>query len=96
MDREKITQTYDYGTLIDAAEKDAARGCGLSDVLYESRVQETYRRILADAPDSAHSATEAALKARGFDPDFEPYQAQAGECSLTGIDEHYCPCGKHL
>ena len=86
---------YDYAKLIKTAEDEALRGCGQSDVLYESRVQASYACILENAPDAERSATEAALKARGFDPDFTPYQARAGECSLTGIDEDCCPCGRH-
>jgi hypothetical protein len=81
--------------LIEIAENEAARGCGQSDVLYESRVQAAYAQILAQAPDTERIATEAALKARGYELDFTPYKAKAGECSLTGIDEDCCPCGRH-
>lgn len=80
---------------IEAAEKEAARGCGLSDVLYEARVQAAYAQILASAPDNERSDAEAALKARGYDPEFEPFVAAPGECSVTGIEEHWCPCGRH-
>ena len=86
---------YDYKNLILVAEVEAAQGCGQSDVLYESRVQASYARILEHAPEAERSATELALKSRGFEPDFTPYQARSGECSLTGIDEDCCPCGRH-
>ena len=81
--------------LIKAAESEAAHGCGQSDVLYEKLVQAAYESILDQAPESERSETEVALKKRGFDPDFMPYQAAKGECSLTGIDEYCCPCGRH-
>ncbi len=81
--------------LIEDAEAEAARGCGQSDVLYEARVQAAYQGILARAPESERADIEATLRERGFDPDFEPYQAGEGECSLTGIDENCCPCGRH-
>lgn len=77
-------------------ERKAFSGCGLSDVLYETRVQDGYASILAQAPESERAATEAALRARGYDPDFTPYQAGDGECSLTGIYVDCCPCGQHL
>jgi hypothetical protein len=86
---------YDVGVLIKAAEKEAAIGCGQSDVLYELRVQGAYERILLNAPTEQRQVTEAVLRTRGYDPDFVAYEAQEGECSLTGIDEDCCPCGRH-
>lgn len=87
--------SYDVNALIQAAEKEAAHGCGQSYELYERRMQDAYERILQDAHIEQRQATEAALRARGYDPDFVPYEAQEGECSLTGIDENCCPCGRH-
>ena len=81
--------------LIGAAEKEAAQCCGLSDVLYEARVQAAYASILANSLDCAREATKATLVARGFDPNFEPYEAREGECDLTGIETDCCPCGRH-
>ena len=69
--------------LIEDAEKEAARGCGQSDVLYEARVQAAYASILDRAPEAERPETEAALRKRGVDPDFVPYEAGEGECSLT-------------
>lgn len=80
---------------IKAVEAEAQRCCGCSDVLYESLVQASYASILAQAPVADREATEAALKDRGFDPNFEPYEAAEGECDLTGIDVDCCPCGRH-
>ena len=80
---------------IETAEADAAHGCGLSDVLYEARVQAAYAAILSKASDADRGQIEAALRQRGFDPDYEPYHARDGECSLTGIDVDCCPCGCH-
>ena len=82
-------------TLIKVAETEAARGSGLSDVLYEARVQNNCRSILQQATGAERAETEATLKERGFNPDFVPYQAREGECNLTGIDEDCCPCGRH-
>ena len=86
---------YDYLFLIYDAEMSASEGCGQSDVLYESRLQAAFARILADAPAEAKADTEAELLKRGFNPNFQPYQARPGECSLKGIDENCCPCGHH-
>lgn len=86
---------YDYLARIDRAEQEASAGCGLSDVLYESRVQASYAAILQAAPAQEREATEAALRARGFDPNFTPYRSGERECSLTGIDVDCCPCGRH-
>lgn len=80
---------------IEHAEAEAARGCGQSDVLYETRIQAAYQEILDRAPKSERAETEAVLRERGFNPDLEPYQAGEGECSFTGIDENCCPCGRH-
>ena len=80
---------------IEQAARKAASGCGQSDVLYEKRVQESYRGILEAAAPEARESTEAALRKRGFDPDFVPYQAGENECGLTGIDVWCCPCGRH-
>lgn len=80
---------------IEFAERDAAQRCGLSDLLYESRVQQAYADILGGAPASHRLETEAALRSRGFDPDFLHNSAAAGECRLTGIDLDCCPCGQH-
>jgi hypothetical protein len=89
------TALANLDAIIDAAEAEAAHGCGLSDVLYEARVQAAYEAILEKAPATERAATEIALRKRGYDPDFVPYQAGEGECSLTGIDEDCCPCGRH-
>lgn len=80
---------------IKAAEAEALRGCGQSDVLYEARVQAAYGSILQEAPESEKRRVEAILRRRGYDPDFEPYKAGEGECDLTGIDIDCCPCGRH-
>lgn len=80
---------------IKAAEEAANRGCGQSYELYEARVQAAYAAILAEAPEANREATEATLRSRGYDPDFEPYEAGPGECDLTGIDVDCCPCGRH-
>lgn len=80
---------------IEACETEAARGCGQSDVLYESRVQGAYQSILDQAPEADRAQAEVILRQRGYDPDFEPYEAGEGECSVTGIDENCCPCGRH-
>jgi hypothetical protein len=80
---------------IDHAEAEAARGCGLSDVLYAERVQDAYADILDQAPPSEKEEVLNVLKGRGFDPNFKKYEPEEGECSLTGIPENCCPCGRH-
>ena len=90
-----MTFLDDLPALIERAESDAAKGCGQSDVLYDARVQGSYAAILAKAPEEDRAATEDALKKRGFDPEFTPYEAQEGECDMTGIPTDCCPCGHH-
>lgn len=80
---------------IEAAEAAANRGCGQSYELYEARVQAAYAGILAAAPGNEREETERVLRGRGYDPDFKPYEAGPGECSLTGIEVDHCPCGRH-
>ncbi len=78
-----------------AAETEAAKGSGQSDVLYESRVQAAYEALLNESPDSEKDKVFEILSERGYEPDFEPYQAEEDECSLTGINTDCCPCGQH-
>lgn len=80
---------------IDAAEARAYHGCGLSDVLYEPRVQPAYASILERAPESDREEVAKVLRQRGFIPEFVPYKPEEGECGLTGVDQHSCPCGRH-
>jgi hypothetical protein len=80
---------------INEANTSAMKGCGLSDVLYEKQLQSSYERILSAAPACLEKATKMLLMEHGYDPEFEPYQAQEGECRLTGIDIDHCPCGRH-
>lgn len=80
---------------IQAAEAEAARGSGSSDVLFESRVQAAYSSILESVPDADKDRAEAILKERGYDPDPTPYEPDEGECDLTGIEIDCCPCGRH-
>ena len=82
-------------SMIDRAEREAALGCGLSDVLYEERVQVSYASILANLAPEDRVAAEPILRVRGYDPDFTSYQAAQGECSMTGIREDCCSCGRH-
>jgi len=70
-------------------------GCGLSDILFESRMQSSFEAILSEAPQCDYEQTKEILKEYGYNPHWEPYEASEGECSLTGIDEYCCPCGRH-
>ncbi len=80
---------------IKVATANAFRGCGLSDVLFESRLQQALAGILAQASDEDRPVVEAVLLESGFDPHFEPFEAEPGQCSLTGIEVDCCPCGRH-
>lgn len=80
---------------IQAAESEAARGAGQSDIVYEARVQYAYEALLDEAPEADKPEVEAMLRERGYDPDEEPYTPGEGECRMTGIDAHCCPCGNH-
>lgn len=86
---------YDYRTLISEAEKNAAHGCGASDVLYASRLQVAFEGILEGAPEELKDEVLQALKDGGFEEEWEPFVADAHECSMTGIDIDCCPCGRH-
>lgn len=80
---------------IKAATDSAYRGCGGSDVLWAERMQDSLQAILNVAPQDVKEEAQKALCAYGYDPNFKPYEADEGECSLTGIEEHCCPCGRH-
>lgn len=84
---------FDVHTRIKLAQKEAVVGCGLSDVLYEANLQSLFSAILHASPVEERVTTAAALKAAGYDPEYKPYQPLQGECSLTGLDKDYCPCG---
>lgn len=88
-------KTHDIDSLIQDAERRAGQGCGQSDLLYERRVQAAYATILLQAPDAVREETRVALIARGFDPNYVPDEVAPGQCSLTGIDDQWCPCGRH-
>jgi hypothetical protein len=75
--------------------EDAAKGCGLSDVLFSERLQDGIEAKLSDIPQEHYEDALAIAKEQGYDPDYTPYEAREGECSLTGIDEYCCPCGRH-
>lgn len=79
----------------DQAAAEAMRGCGLSDVLYASRMHSSYLFILEQASDAERHEVEAILLGHGYDPNFEEFVAGEGECELTGIDVDHCPCGRH-
>ena len=82
-------------TKIKNAQTEAIKGCGLSDVLYEKTVQKSFASLHAAGPECLQKVTDQLLRSHGYDPEFEPYQAQEGECRLTGIDIDCCPCGRH-
>lgn len=81
--------------LLEVAETEAENGCGLSEVLYDARVQSAYANILGRAMDAEHAEIEVVLRKRGYNPESALYQAAEGECRLTGLDEDCCPCGRH-
>lgn len=80
---------------IQAAESEAARGSGQSDVLYHARVNEAYEALIDEAPEEDKAEVEAMLRERGYDPDEEPFTPGENECSMTGINVDCCPCGNH-
>lgn len=85
-----------YRELIEKAEKEAGRRCGLSDVLYDRTVQKSYAQILLSSPEVIKDELEAALRLRGYNPDGKTMQdTPEGTCSTTGIEDDYCPCGQH-
>jgi hypothetical protein len=90
-----VTSNLTLQERIESAASTAYRGCGLSDILYESRLQAAFRGILSTALEHERDAVEAQLRKAGFDPEFKEYQAADGECDLTGIDIDHCPCGQH-
>lgn len=86
---------YDYQALAEEAATNAARGCGLSDVLYENRIQGAYASILDNSPEELRAEVSEFLQKKGYEPNYAPYEPEADECSITGIEPHCCPCGRH-
>jgi hypothetical protein len=81
---------------INQATAGIAAGCGGSDVLFEQRMHNALAGVLAQAPEGEREAVEAELiEEYEFEPNFEPFEAAPGECSLTGITVNCCPCGHH-
>lgn len=80
---------------IDEVTKRASFGCGQSDILYQSRLQDGMQLILDRTPIEQREKVLAALTWHGYDPDYSPYEPEEGECGLTGIDIDCCPCGRH-
>lgn len=82
-------------TQFEEAAAEADRGCGLSYELY-------VRRFSADA-NSLLAAIEPALRDEaiqiaaefGYDDGEEEPDYGPGVCTLTGIDDYCCPCGRH-
>lgn len=90
------TSQYNCRALIERAALHAASGSGLSDLLFETRLQAAYKAILDEAPVELRPAIEGELLDRGFDPHHVADAVGPGRCSMTGIDEDCCPCGYHL
>jgi len=86
---------YDYNTLIANAIKSSNQSCGQSDVLFLDRLQASFENILNNAPEQYRNETEAALIKHGYERDYNPYEPSDNECSITGIEEDSCPCGRH-
>lgn len=95
---------HKYAERISSAENAANQGCGLSDVLYERRVQAAYAEILRSAHESERTELKGVLLARGYDPAFDAERESntrddgdygPHECGLTGISADCCPCGNH-
>lgn len=93
--KKRMQTLTEIQTQIKAAKAEALRCCGQSDVLYESLRQAAYRSIMELASNEDRLVVEAELREEGFDPDFAPYVAAEGECSLTGIEVNCCQCGYH-
>ena len=91
-----MTQFADtFAAQVSAASKQAAQGCGCSDVLYEQRFHDQVSALLASLPAEQHAEGLTIATRAGYCEDFEPFRPAAGECALTGIDTDCCPCGRH-
>ncbi len=85
----------EFKEICERISKNAAKGCGLSDVLFSERLQAGIEAQLANIPQQHYQEALAIAKEQGYDPDYTPYEAGPGECSTTGIDTWCCPCGQH-
>ena len=80
---------------LERAAAEAQRGCGLSYDLYVRRFSAEAEPLLDAVDPDLRSEAAAIAAALGYgdeevDADYGP-----GVCSLTGIDEYCCPCGRH-
>jgi hypothetical protein len=81
---------------IDAAYKEANRGCGLVYELFERRFQAACDGLLAQVPEQHREAALQIATGKGYTTDYDPEASFSDDgCDLTGIDPHWCPCGRH-
>lgn len=78
------------------ASETARATAGASYELYARRFSETCDALLARLDPSIRGAAIAIARYHGhFDDDGTEAGFGPGTCSLTGIDEHCCHCGRH-
>ncbi|TXH00014.1 MAG: hypothetical protein E6R08_00845 [Nevskiaceae bacterium] len=87
---------YDVPVPSSSVERSAATGSGESLAHYLERRQADFARFLAEAPPDVRTFIEADLFQFDYEPAVKRSESLPSECSLTGIDENCCPCGKHL
>ncbi|WP_176590723.1 hypothetical protein [Sphingobium sp. EM0848] len=80
---------------LERAAAEAQRGCGLSYDLYVRRFNAAAEPILNAVDPDLRSEAAAIAAALGYGDDEADADYGPGICSLTGIDEYCCPCGRH-
>lgn len=94
---------YKWGSTFDQFVKEASKGSGQSDVLFQRRfnslVDARLELMKIESPDQCSDFLEAARN-QGYltlDEQVAEEYEEFGpdDCSLTGIDTNCCPCGRH-
>lgn len=80
---------------LERAAAEAQRGCGLSYDLYVRRFSAEAESLLDAVDPDLRSEAAAIAAALGYGDDEADADYGPGICSLTGIDEYCCPCGRH-
>jgi ParB-like chromosome segregation protein Spo0J len=70
-------------------------GCGLSYELYARRLDDAVRSRIGGLPAEFREAAEEMAIELGHDRQEAERDFAPDSCSLTGVDIHCCPCGRH-
>ena len=77
------------------ATADAHRRCGLSYEFYVQRFSAEANSLLAAVDPTLREEALRIAAEFGYDDGEEEPDYGPGVCTLTGIDDYCCPCGRH-